>query len=245
VKLAILTTQTPHHAYFVREVASRFPVARAYCETTGPRAPFETAHPFETTRDAYERQIWFDGRDARVADLVPTEFVASMNENAAVASLRALAPDVVIVFGTGRLTTVVLDIQPRLMLNLHGGDPEEYRGLDTHLWAIYHRDFGGLVTTLHRMLPALDAGDVVQNMHIPLRPAMQLHELRAANSEVCVRLSLDALSAIETRGDVASRRQGRTGRYYSFMPAVLKELCVRRFAAHTSRMAATADGVPA
>jgi methionyl-tRNA formyltransferase len=95
------------------------------------------------------------------------------------------------------------------------------------------------------MSPALDAGDVVQATAIPLRPDMQLHELRAANTEICVRLTLDALSTVQTRGDVASRPQRRVGRYYSFMPAVLKDLCVKRFAAYTSRVTAPADGVPA
>jgi methionyl-tRNA formyltransferase len=245
VKISILTTQTLHHAYFVREVASRYPVARAFCETTALQPPFDTAHPFEARRDQHERQIWFNGSDRRVSDFVPTESIASMNDNAAVASLSELAPDVVIVFGTGRLEPAALAIQPRLMLNLHGGDPEEYRGLDTHLWAVYHRDFGALVTTLHRMSPTLDAGDVVQSAAIPLRPRMELHELRAANTEICVGLTLEALSAIQARGDVASRRQQHAGRYYSFMPTALKELCVRRFAAHTSRMALCGGGIPA
>ncbi len=126
------------------------------------------------------------------------------------------------------------------MLNLHGGDPENYRGLDSHLWAIYHRDFEALVTTLHFVTSELDDGDIVGQMRVPLRSGMALHQLRAANTEVCVELTVSALEALRSRGVLDARRQLRCGRYYSFMPTPLKELCNRRFATHTSRLRITA-----
>lgn len=120
-----------HHAYFVREVAKAFPVARALGETDAARAPFETAHPFEAEGDAFEREVWFDGREARVGDFAPTETVPSMNDGAAVAALTELAPDAVIVFGTGRLKPPVISIAADRIFNLHGGDPEAYLGAST------------------------------------------------------------------------------------------------------------------
>jgi hypothetical protein len=53
------------------------------------------------------------------------------------------------------------------------------------------------------------------------------------NTQACVRLFLAALGAFSNNDDVPSRQQRARGRYYSFMPAVLKELCVGRFAKHT------------
>ena len=32
---------------------------------------------------------------------------------------------------------------------------QKYRGLDSHYWSIYHKDFESLVTTLHRVTPIL------------------------------------------------------------------------------------------
>jgi methionyl-tRNA formyltransferase len=147
--------------------------------------------------------------------------------------LAQLGPDATIVFGTGKLKAPVLSVQPERMFNLHGGDPQEYRGLDTHLWAIYHGDFSGLVTTLHRVAPALDDGDIVASAAVPLHRSMGLHELRAANTEVCLALTLAALTQLAEDGHVLSRRQSRAGRYYSFMPAILKDLVCAKFASHT------------
>lgn len=189
--------------------------------------------------------MWFGGGPGRVADFAPTVAVPTMNEPEAAAALAALAPDVTIVFGTGLLKAPMLAATPGLLLNLHGGDPEDYRGLDTHLWAVYHRDFAGLVTTLHRVNRKLDDGDIVLQGAVPVGPGMQLHELRRNNTEVCLRLTLGALDMIAAAGDVPGRPQRRTGRYYSHMPAALKEICVARFAAHTRRLAQSATDQPA
>ncbi len=150
--------------------------------------------------------------------------------------MAATKPDALVVFGTGRLGEAVIGLSPDAAVNLHGGDPEDYRGLDTHLWAIYHGDFPSLVTTLHRLAPTLDSGEIIQSLPLPLERGMALHELRRVNTEICLRLTLAALDDFKRRGRFVGRQQRRIGRYYSFMPAVLKPLCVERFARHTERL---------
>jgi methionyl-tRNA formyltransferase len=110
--------------------------------------------------------------------------------------LKSINPDVIIVFGTGKINSSLIQI-PRLgCLNLHGGDPERYRGLDTHLWAIYHQEFDQLITTLHYIDETLDTGDVVFKATLPISRGLQLHQLRAVNTQVCVKLSLLALMGL-------------------------------------------------
>jgi methionyl-tRNA formyltransferase len=238
MKLAIFTTQTLHHTFFVREVASRVAVSRVYCETSVRHAPFETGHPFEKAREEYEKHVWFGGADRKISDFAATETVSSVNDANFVKSLENLSPDAAVVFGTGRISPAVLEVCPRLTLNLHGGDPEQYRGLDSHLWAIYHRDYAGLVTTLHRITRELDDGDIVGQADIPLFRGMEIHEIRRFNTEACVQLTAAALSTIAAAGDVTGRRQRWPGRYYSHMPAPLKELCRQRFAKYTAQLSA-------
>ncbi len=122
------------------------------------------------------------------------------------------------------------------MLNLHGGNPEHYRGLDTHLWAIYHNDFDNLVSTLHSVDSGIDTGDIIFQSQIRLEPGTRIHHLRSLNTLICTDLSLTALSLIESGVGLPSRRQLQRGRYYSFMPAVLKEVCVRAFDRHVARL---------
>src|SRR5262249_30235149 len=111
-----------------------------------------------------------------------------------------------------------------------------YRGLDTHLWTIYHEDFANLVTTLHHLDADLDTGDIVVQSALPLAKGMHLHELRAVNTRTCVDLTATALGALHRLGTMPRRKQFGRGRYYSFMPAVLKPLCVQRFERFTERL---------
>ena len=234
MNIVILTTQTPHHAYFVRRLAARFKIGRVFIETRRASAQFETMHSFETKRDSYERDAWFAGSDLSIADLAEIEIVENINDAEAVASLRTAAPDIILVFGTGKLHAEVINVVPEKIFNLHGGDPQRYRGLDTHLWAIYHKDFGGLVTSI---LNAKLTTVILSRGNAAVSRDMPLYALRKVNTEVCVNLVERALESLKSSGRLDTRAQVKPGRYYSFMPSVLKNICVRNFERHTQGLA--------
>jgi methionyl-tRNA formyltransferase len=142
-----------------------------------------------------------------------------------------------VAFGVRRLKSETIKELPGVLLNLHGGNPEKYRGLDTHLWAIYHSDFNSLVTTLHVLAPRLDTGDIVRQGRIPLRKDMPLYELRAVNTEVCIDLVKGAVDTLSSQGKLTLTKQKEAGRYYSFMPSVLKDQVKHRFEAFTGKLA--------
>lgn len=209
----------------------------AFCETAAaPEAPFPTRHAFEAERDRYERDSWFGGVPTRIDQIAPTQTFGRLNDENAVRALAAYAPDVILVFGTCVLKPPMISIRPDRILNLHGGDPERYRGLDTHLWAIYHREFCGLVTTLHRLDAGVDTGDIVLQKAVTLTPGMGIHALRRANTETCVDLATSAIEMIRRTGEVAARPQRTTGRYYSAMPSALKDVCKTRFESYTAML---------
>ncbi len=179
MNLIVLTTETSHHAHFVRELAAREPAVKVFIETGLAEFPYPTRHSFEDERDAMERQLWFGGRPANISDFAEAERVADINDSGVARALHISRPDLVIAFGTRRLCAEILAALPERIVNLHGGDPEQYRGLDTHLWAIWHRDFAGLVTTIHHVDLDLDTGEVIAKEPLRLAKAMRLHALRA------------------------------------------------------------------
>ena len=120
-------------------------------------------------------------------------------------------------------------------INLHGGDPEKYRGLDSHLWSIYHEDWASLVSTLHVVSKDLDAGDIIEKRSIDLLKTKDLYSLRAANTLNCINMSLLALDYFKNKGTFQLSPQTQKGRYYSFMPTVLKEVCVKKFCKYRQR----------
>jgi methionyl-tRNA formyltransferase len=229
MKISLLTTDTPHHTFFAWRLSERFPLRSVWLEQRAATARFPTAHAFEEIRDVYEREVLLAGWRGSWTDLCDVRAVPSLNAPAAVGALRGDTPEVLLVFGTGRLLPAVFESARLACLNLHGGNPEHYRGLDSHLWTIYHEDWANLVTTLHHVDATLDTGDIAFQRQLRLDRRCRIHELRAINTHACLDLSLLALECLSATGAVPRRRQVGRGRYYSFMPAVLKEECVRKF----------------
>ena len=236
MRLVILTTQTTHHAFFVREMRSRCDVVGCVLETTGVEAPFETGHEYLNEQERYEVSKFFAGKECQIDDQGSFVSVTDVNDSSAVEAVQEWQPDMTVAFGVRRLKSETIKGFPGILLNLHGGDPEKYRGLDTHLWAIYHSDFDSLVTSLHVLAPRLDTGDIVRQGRIPLRKDMPLHELRAANTEVCIDLVEDAVDMLKSQGELTITKQGDIGRYYSFMPSALKDQVKCRFEAYTGKL---------
>jgi methionyl-tRNA formyltransferase len=235
MRVAILTTQTPHHAYFVQRLTADFEI-RVFVENRSMEVAYPILHPFEAERDEYEWDRWFSRRKTHIAEIARTVQVQNVNEPEAISKLAAFAPEAIVVFGTGRIRQPLIELNPGAIVNLHGGDSESYRGLDTHLWAIWHRDFDALVTTLHMLDQEFDNGAIVLQERVSVLRGMKVHELRAANTAVCIAMTTRALKAFAANGSFEARPQRRIGRYYSAMPAVLKEVSLHRFARYTESL---------
>jgi methionyl-tRNA formyltransferase len=229
MRIVLLTTPTNHHLYFAQKVMECFPFDAIFLETIHKNPSFRTAHPFEIERDDYESGVLLEGCVSQFDELAPTCLLESLNDSQCVIRLQQYAPELIIVFGTGKLRLPIIQTAAIACLNLHGGNPEEYRGLDTHLWAVYHQDFVNLITTLHHMDTELDTGDIVLQSSLPLSKDCYLYMLRSLNTKICVDMTKIALTSLDMTGRLPSRRQMKRGRYYSFMPSVLKEICVIRF----------------
>ena len=230
LRVLVLTTETPHHIYFVQKLVEMNYCVSVLCEelVTGSGAH---ANDPEAERQDYERSKWFRGDCPRLSDLCPTKTSPSINSAEALVMLRQTPSDVAISFGTRLIKDDALRLLPDERWNLHGGDPQKYRGLDSHLWALYHDDHEALVTTVHMLAPDLDAGAIVAGSRIDLASAPELHMLRAHNTDLAVRLVAGSLAHLEAVGSVSRMPQATMGRYYSALPKALWTKCAQSYAA--------------
>jgi len=233
MRVAVLTTDTIHHNFFVRELAQIYSDISVFIETESIQPRFTVAHPFEKERDIYECNTLFGGTKPHLEDFASCSSYQNINDDAATDEIKSLNPDVVLVFGTGIIKSPLLSLMNQRIINLHGGDPEFYRGLDSHLWTIYHNDFDHLTTTIHHVNRHLDDGRIIMKMNIPIYKNMKLYHLRKSNTDVCIKLVRYALNIFQNEGTFPSIPQNNTGRYYSFMPSVLKDVCITSFEKHT------------
>ncbi len=236
MRVIVLTTETPHHLYFIKEISTVFNITGIGLESKVLKAPFQTHHSFEDARDHYEITELLQGEKMRFKDYCETKAFNNINDEGCIKFVAGLKPDVIVTFGTGIIRKPLIRLCPNGFVNLHGGDPEYYRGLDTHMWAIYHREFEQLIVTLHRLNPSLDGGEIIQRTQIRLDKNSKITKLRADNSKLCVQLTLSALLTFNQLGSLMSKPQQRKGRYYSFMPADLKEICVKNFKQYLQKL---------
>tara|TARA_B100000963_G_scaffold359660_1_gene387649 strand:- start:12410 stop:13126 length:717 start_codon:yes stop_codon:yes gene_type:complete len=229
MKALFLTTDTPHHNYFIRRFKKKCGEISVVYETSEVIPSYPTKHPFEYKRDQFEIELWGNQR----LTLSPNEvsclkYVENINQ-LEIDDHITQNKDVCIVFGTRKINFKTLERLPPLTANLHGGDPELYRGLDSHLWSIWHRDKKGLKTCLHLLKQELDSGEILEMESLNLSRTDKIIGLRAKNTSLCVKLCNRFFDKISDGSPLNPKPQKNNSRYYSFMPTELKNIVVNRF----------------
>ncbi len=224
--IVVLSTDTTHHRYLLNRLRDQgLPIQEVIFETTSVQPPFPTGPLYEKEEEEFERQRWpqwlgLDGFTIRE--------VANFNDPDCLAILKELKPKFGVVFGARRLNQPVLESFSDGLVNVHRGIAQEYRGLDSELWAIYHNDWDGIGVTLHLMDADLDSGAIVAQERLELAHGMKTHHLRALTTEIATRMMADVLRD-QLAGTLKSTVQSGHWRYYSFMPLDLRKLVRKRF----------------
>lgn len=220
-KIVLIGSDTTHRHYLInRLLDAGIPLAGCLFETVACKPPYATGPTFEAQEDAYMKEHFFVDTPYEL-DRVQVHRFDSANTEAARAYLRDLKPDFAIISGAGRLQPAVLDLFPDGLINVHLGIAEEYRGLDSNLWAVFHRDYANMGVTIHYADADLDTGPIVETRQLALQPGMECHMLRYHESLVAADMMIRA-SRQYLEGTLSAREQTKRGRYYSFIPRDLK-----------------------
>ena len=129
----------------------------------------------------------------------------------------------------------MIDLFPDGLLNVHRGIAQEYRGLDSDYWAIYHGDYDNLGVTIHKVEPALDTGPIAAQRKLRLTNDMRIYHLRYFGTVLAAEMMRTVLKGY-IDGAMEVWPQGKRGRYYSFMPLVLRNLIATKFHKHCSKL---------
>jgi methionyl-tRNA formyltransferase len=229
MKIAILTNETLHHARYVELISSLHSDIIVIKEKEIKEASYDTSHPFEVLRDDYEKDIWFSGKTFATDDFAETISFSTINEKKAINFVKQAQFDILIAFGVGLIRYEFISAANSQIYNLHGGNPEKYRGLDSHLWSIWHEDFGELKTCLHEVDEKFDTGKIFDVRSLALPRTTELHHLRSINTQVCFEITCDLLKVLSDSRAIKCRTQKSQGRYYHAMPSSLKSICMNKF----------------
>ena len=151
------------------------------------------------------------------------------NINRAMVLVKEWGPDLGIVFGTRKIFSILIDAIPGGLLNVHRGIIEQYRGLDSTMWAIYNKDFDNIGVTIHGIDSGLDTGPIVRQMNLSINHEMELHSMRYHETELAADLMVVCIKDY-LNGDLLKIPQATKGKYYSHFPEELYPVVVKNFA---------------
>lgn len=137
-------------------------------------------------------------KECALAHDIPVFQPMKLRDGTAIALIRELAPDLIVVAAYGRiLPQDILDCPPMGCINVHSSLLPKYRGAAPINWAILNGDKETGVTIMH-MAAALDAGDIISQAAIPIAPSETAPVLTARLAELGGKLLVETVAAIET-----------------------------------------------
>ena len=224
---ALLTTKTTHHIYYENQIYRNFKNIITIYETQIIKPSFQTNVNFEKKRDEHEKKVFFKKKKPIFKS--KNYKVDSINNLKVIEILKKNKVKYLIVFGTKKITSNILKLYKDKIFNLHGGNPEEYRGLDSHYWSIYHNDFNNLVSCIHVLNKKLDDGKIIFKSKLKIPKKTRIYQLREINTKNCINISYKLLKKINKSEKFKLHNQNKIGRYFSFMPKDLKYICQKKF----------------
>ncbi len=223
---ALLTTKTTHHVFFENQIYKKFKKLITIYETEKIYPKFKTSIGFEKKRDTYEKKIFF--KNKKFNFLSPNYKVRNINSPKIYKILKKNKIQFLLVFGTQKIKSKIIKKFKDKIFNLHGGNPEKYRGLDSHYWNIYHDDFN-FFTCIHSLNKNLDDGKIFMIKKFYIKSNTKIHQLRGKNTLNCIQLTNKLLENLIKNKKVKLSNQKKIGRYYSFMPKELKKSVQLKF----------------
>jgi methionyl-tRNA formyltransferase len=97
--------------------------------------------------------------------------VNSVNDDAVIAHLQSLQPDLVVVNGTRIIAKRVLQSVACPFINTHAGITPQYRGVHGTYWALASRDAANSGVTVHLVDAGIDTGGVLYQATVTPTPA--------------------------------------------------------------------------
>lgn len=223
----IIGSDTIHRRYLINTLLDRnVPLLGVIFENTQIKPPFETTPVYikeetDFLMNEFKKQTRLDlGR-------VNHWRFSNANSERALKKIDSLQPIMGVVSGAGYLKKEVISKFKDGLLNIHLGIAEEYRGLDSNLWAAYHSDFKNIGVTIHYVDSGLDTGDIVNEKRIQGLDRVEAYNLRFHEMTIATDLIYNELVNYHKK-IMKIRAQTKKGRYYSFMPSCLKSIAATR-----------------
>lgn len=140
--------------------------------------------------------------------------VSNANGAEAVALLRSLRPEVVVVNGTRILKGRVLTSLDCPFINTHLGITPSYRGVHGGYWALAYGDINNFGATVHLVDAGVDTGDVIDQVRCRPSPEDDFSTYPIVQVQAAVASIINAVSAAREGKLRTHRAEGSSRQWY-------------------------------
>lgn len=152
---------------------------------------------------------------------IPVFQPTKLRDGTALALLKELGPELIVVAAYGRiLPDDILELPAKGCINVHSSLLPKYRGSAPINWAILNGDSESGVTIMH-MATELDAGDIIAQVSTPIDPNETVVQLYDRLAEMGGKLLVDAVADIAAG---TADRIPQDTEQVTFAPMLSKEL---------------------
>lgn len=226
MKLVFLIGNDKHHKYLVNTINKYKNIELLLIENK----KIINRHIFKQQRDIYEKSIFKDSSKINENNFKSIIKTSNINDKKIIKKINSTYPDIIFCCGISILKyETIRSLNTKNILNFHGGNPLEYRGLDSHFWSIYHNDFKNIKVALHFLNSKIDDGEIVMMKKINLKNIKHLYELRYYNIKLCKSMVLELIKKYKLTKLIPRKIQSKKGRYYSSFPDELIYICENKF----------------
>jgi len=236
MKLIIFSTRTRHHYHFIKRISQEFDIQQIVFEKKRLNVSYQTGPFFETHEDEFEDRNFDNLSNDFLSQLEKKSIdVYSINQVGVKEYLEALQPDLVWVYGTGRIHPHIIDVPRWGMVNLHGGISQKYRGLDSTLWAILNNDYHSIGLTIHYVSSELDTGDILFQQKMLTLPSDEIFHFRYKMTLLCTEHSISLIKKFQQKNGPLPAKPQKPGEYYSAMPVGKKHQALKNLKDYQKR----------
>ena len=159
MKIALITSNELRHLYFVNKISELINVDFTFLESKK-----KTSKSLRKTEKKYF---------IKLKDYSPKMdhlFINSgeINEQKTYNFLNDLALDFIFTFGCSLLKPKIFKIPRYGTINIHTGLVQNYRGVDSSMWAAYDNNFELIGSTIHYIDNTIDGGKIIDQKRIDL-----------------------------------------------------------------------------
>lgn len=219
MRAIVLTSSMRRHQFVANTLATRMDVACVWQE----RKSFAPLRYAGSPDAAAVIQRHFDARDAseeeyfaahdRVRAAARCVAPGGCNEPAEIAAMRAVDPDVVLVFGTGLLKQPLIDTFPRGIINIHLGLSPYYRGAGTNFWPLVNREPEYCGATIHFLDIGVDTGPIIAHVRPTIAAGDGPHDI-GNKTIIAAAEALAAAAVAHVQRPLTGVAQAGPGRIY-------------------------------